>query len=201
MILDASAESIAEFLGQGVLSAVVNARDLSADDFERWRRESDEIATASARGIANRINDRFVHHMITELDGRDDVVFKERGTTRQFIVRQRVVLRCKRHDVSNRIESYPTAGAIAHWGGSITLDGLSTINLAAGYRWDKELREIGPAVLSYRRGLRAKALWTVELGRDQTAAAPISITPPVRPDMPAIDLFGFGTERKEEDGR
>lgn len=202
MPLDASAESVAEFLGQPVLTAITDARDSSADDLEMWRRTSpSEIAASSARGLANRIHDRFMHHMLVKLDGAEGVRLDERGSTRQFVVNERVILRCKRHDEQNKIKSYPTRAAIEHWGGTVTLDGMATINLAAGYRWDKELRELGPAVLSFRKSLHARPLWTVDLGRSVSVADPVRIVGPLMPGMPAIDLFGIGAEQQESESR
>lgn len=202
MPLDASAESIAEFLGQPVLTAITDARDRSADELSMWRRTSPgEIAASSARGLANRIHDRFIHHMLVQLDQAEGVRLDDRGSTRQFIVNERVVLRCKRHDTQNKIKSYPTRAAINHWGGTVTLDGMATINLAAGYRWDKELRELGPAVLSFRKSLYARPLWTVDLGRGGAIADPIRIVGPITPGMPSIDLFGIGSDQQENEAR
>lgn len=202
MTLDASAESVSEYLGQPILAAITAARDLSAEDLGTWRRTTPaEIAAASSRGLANRIHDRFMHHMLVGLDGTDGVRLDERGSTRQFIVNDRIILRCKRHDQKNKIQSYPTRAAIEHWGGTVTLDGMSTINLAAGYRWDKELRQVGPAVLSFRRALQARPLWTVDLGRGDTMADPVRIVGPITPGLPSVDLFGIGAESQEEEAR
>lgn len=199
MTLDASVDSLSEFLGQPVLSAIVTARDNSAADFAGWRRDSPaEIARATSRGLANRISDSFVAHMIAALDGVDGVVFRERGLARQFVVREKVVLICKRHDAKDKISSYPTRTALDVWGGVATLEGMGTINLAAGYRWDKELREIGVPVLSYRRGLRARPTWVVDLNRGEGgAAAPVRIVPPTGPSLPTLDLPDFGEQRKD----
>jgi hypothetical protein len=142
-----------------------------------------------------------MHHMLTGLDGVDEVRLNEHGSTRQFVVNDRIILRCKRHDRQNKIKSYPTRAAIEHWGGTVTLDGMATINIAAGYRWDKELREIGPAVLSFRRGLRARPLWIVDLGRGEAMTAPVRIVGPITPGLPSVDLFGIGEERREDEGQ
>lgn len=198
MTLDASAESISEFLGQPVLSAIVVARDNAAVELADWRRTSpSEIAAATPRGLANRIHDRFIHHMVNALDTVDGVAFKERRSARQFVVKEKVVLVCKRHDQQDKIKAYPTRTAIDLWGDAATLDGLSTINVAAGYRWDKELREIGVPVLSFRKALRARPVWVVNLSREEGAAAPVRIIPPAVPGLPSIDLFGLGDERED----
>jgi len=198
MTLDASVDSISEFLGQPVLSAIVKARDSSADDLARWRKDTPtDVARATSRGLANRINDSFVFHMAAALDGIDGVVFSERA--RRFVVGDKVVLVCKRHNMKDRIRSYPTRAALDFWGGAATLDGLGTIALAAGYRWDGELREIGVPVLSYRKGLLARPTWVVDLSRDEgDAAAPVRIVPPGGPVAPTFDLSGIEQpERKD----
>lgn len=202
MELDASAESISEFLGQPVLTVILASRDASAAELADWRaRTPGEISASSARGLANRIHDRFVYHMLTGLDDMSDVVYNENGPTRQFVVKDRIVLRCKRHDKQNKIKAYPTRAAMNHWGGAATLEGLSMLNLAAGYRWDKDLREMGAAVLSFRRGLDEQPLWIVELGRAGGQSMPVRILPPVVPGLPSIDLFGLGAERQEDEGQ
>lgn len=197
--MDASVDSLSAFLGQPVLSAIVTARDKSAADLSGWRRETPaEISRATPRGLANRISDSFVAHMLSALDGVDGVDFRERGISRQFVVREKVVLICKRHDAKDKISSYPTRSALDIWGGAITLDGLGTINLAAGYRWDKDLREIGVPVLSYRKALRARPSWVVDLSRDaDDVAAPVRIVQPTGPSFPVLDLPDFGEQRKD----
>lgn len=199
MTLDASADTLSAFLGQQVLSAIVTARDQSASDLANWRRSTPaEMSRATPRGLANRISDSFVAHMLAALDGVDGVTFRERGVSRQFVVRDKVILICKRHDAKDKISSYPTRSALEIWGGAMTLDGLGTVNLAAGYRWDKELREIGAPVLSFRKGLRARPSWIVDLGRDaDDVVAPVRIVPPTAPTLPTLDLPGFGDERKD----
>lgn len=203
MSLDTSAESIAEQLGQGVLSAIVGSRDDSAAEYAEWRlRTPGEVATASASGLAHRINDRFVAHMQRRLDGVAGVEFRETRRGREFIVHDRFVVQCKRHDAQDRIKAFATRSAIERWGGATTLEGLSTINLAAGYRWDKETREIGSPVLSFRRGLRFKPLWVVDLGHQGgQPATPIRVVAPRVPGLPSIDLFGVGQETEEDDRR
>jgi len=197
-MLDASPESISEYLGQPVLSAIVMARDNSAQDYAKWRRDTpSEIARATARTVANRISDAFVAHMVAALDGVDDVEYREGSLSRKFVVRDRVVLICKRHGVEDKISSYPTHTALEVWGGAATLDGLDVINLAAGYRWDRELREMGAPVLSYRKGLRARPSWVVDLSRGNSAAEPVRIVPPAGPTLPALELPDFGQERKD----
>jgi hypothetical protein len=198
-MMDASVETLSEFIGQPVLSAIVTARDNSAKDFARWRKESpSEISRATSRGLANRISDSFVSHMVAALDGIDDVVFREQGISRSFVVREKVVLICKRHNAKDKISSYPTRAALGVWGGVATLEGMETISLAAGYRWDKELREIGVPVLSYRNGLRARPVWVADLSRDEGgAAAPVHIVSPTGPSLPTLDLSDFGQERKD----
>ena len=199
MTLDASADSLSDFVGQSVLSAIVTARDNAATDYTRWRKESpSEIARATSRGLANRISDSFVAHMVAVLDGVDDVAFRERGNSRYFVVREKIVLICKRHDGKDKISSYPTRSALDVWGGAPTLEGMGTINLAAGYRWDKDVREIGVPVLSYRKGLRANPIWVADLSRGEGgASAPVRIVPPAGPNLPTLDLSDFGQERKD----
>jgi hypothetical protein len=67
------------------------------------------------------------------------------------------------------------------------LGGLELVTLAAGYRWDPELREIKAPVISYRDG-KDNPIWAVELAEPDDGASAITWTPiPGGPSLPAVE--------------
>lgn len=198
MLRDTAPDTIAAFLGNSFLEAAVAAHEATVADLGRWRRDTPgEVANASSRGLANRIHDTFMGHMLRGVEADPRVRYVEKGPTREFVVDGTIVLRYKRHDSSDKIKSFATAAAVQHWGGgALTLSELTLLPLALGYRWDSELQEMGAPVLSYRKGLTAQPEWVVDLGRAGDAAAPVRIIPPVLPGLPEIDLFGFGFDQE-----
>ncbi|ATG50446.1 hypothetical protein CFK38_02090 [Brachybacterium vulturis] len=103
----------------------------------------------------------------------------------------------KRHHPGDRISAYPTTGSLAHWSNrALTLEGLESISLAAGYYWDEETRDIGAPVLSLREE-KDKPVWGITLHRD--AAQPTAIQwAPVEPGLPEFDLSQIAIEDEEE---
>ncbi len=96
-------------------------------------------------------------------------------------------LRIKRHDSDDLVSSYPTPSDVAFWAaGSAKFEGMEEVSLAAGYRWDHELREIGSAVISYREG-KTNPIWAVEVGAAATDVKPFSVRP-ILPTLPDVDL-------------
>jgi hypothetical protein len=95
-------------------------------------------------------------------------------------------IRVKRHGAGDEIASYPTRLDREFWGDEpSTLFGPGDIRLAFGYRWDREIHEVGAPVVSYREG-KANVIWAVQIER--AAAAPIRFTP-IAPSLPEIDLL------------
>ena len=153
-------------LGEKVLWALGKAVDEARQDLARYRRTSPDIAAqSSARGLANWIHDRVWHHICRLLDDVEDVVLHEKGVIRELVVRDRYRLRVKRHHPPARVSTYPTQGALdfmAQPDGQLVLTGLELLRLVAGYQWDADRGEMGPAVLSMRHGIDS-VLWVHEL--------------------------------------
>lgn len=170
-----------------MVDATRNARsDLARyrDTFPAW------VADSSDRGLSNWIHDRLWAHLRRALADLDSVVLTDDGVIREIAIGIRYRARVKRHSVRDQIRSFPTKAALAFWAQSDALEGLEEISLGFGYRWDPDEREIGSTVVSLRDGLKADAIWVVEV--DASAAddggAEISWTP-IDPVLPQIDLY------------
>lgn len=132
-------------------------------------------------------------HLEDELYGVDGIEFVSREPHRQINLQTPVgrvyTMRVKRHSQRDRIRSYSTLSDVRFWSGGVkpTIEGLECINLAVGYRWRKDTRDIGAAVISYREG-KHNVVWayTIDPG-SAGSAAPFTYTPIV-PELPQIDL-------------
>lgn len=67
------------------------------------------------------------------------------------------------------------------------LPGMEEVRLAAGYRWDRETRSMGPALLSYRDG-QDNVMWAVEIESPADAVTPIRVKQVDWPPPPRIEL-------------
>jgi hypothetical protein len=155
------------------------------------------------RALKNMHHDRICNHLFEALDGCDWAVVIDNGVRRDISLHGRYLVRIKAHDVGDRISSYPTGAALRFWneGQQPSLPGLEQVTLAAGYRFDRELKEIGEPVISFRLS-RHEAAWAVELHDGGGTAQPISWTP-IEPTMPTIDLAEglVEPEAEEEQGQ
>ncbi|MEU6266220.1 hypothetical protein [Saccharopolyspora shandongensis] len=145
-------------------------------------------------------HDRLWAHLQSALDDVDGVELKDDGVTREIRVGTQFVVRVKRHDATDRVRSYPTRRALTFWAQSVAFEGFEDIHLGFGYRWDREERSIGSAIISLHDGLGKKPVWAVQLadGGEQ-AATPFTWTP-VEPDLPQLDL-SEAIAKDEEEGQ
>ena len=126
----------------------------------------------------------------------------ESGATREIIAGQ-FRLRLKRHHPDDRVSNYPTQTALEFWEqqNDGVLPGMEEITLAAGYRWDQEVKAIGAPVVSYRDG-QENVIWAMELHEgaatgdsDEGPVDPLPITWTAidDPGLPIIDVSGIDT--------
>lgn len=196
-------DQIIEALGSKVIEALGAAVARTRLDLERYRTAlPDIVATSSPRGLANWFHDRAWHHVVTELQDRDDVVVVDKGPVRELVVNGTYRIRIKRHDTKGRVSTYPTQTAREFLGQppeQLVLDGLAEVHLMAGYQWDSTTHTIGPPVLSARDGLD-NLLWMVDLPEPTEDGAIAPITDPTTPAPPTIEFPSeFAGERKAHD--
>lgn len=156
------------------------------------------VAEASERGLANWIHDRLWIHLIEHLDDDPATHFRDSGPTREFRVGAQYLFRAKRHRAGDRISSYPTATAQAFWNqDTITLfPDADEVRLAAGYRWDPELREINEAIISLRDGMD-HVVWAVALILEPDSNA-VQIRP-LDDEAPALPFIDVAEEAVDDD--
>lgn len=191
---DNSSDVVSDLDGK-FTEALVRATGRARGDFETLRQEHpDWVAPMFERTVANIIHERLWQAMRQALDGVADFTFKEAEPVREIVYKvagtgRTYVLRLKRHDERDRISSYPTRTDIQFWAGVVqTFDDFEIVNLAAGYRWDRETREIGVPVISYREG-KSNVVWSYTLEPAAGVGTPIVWNPIVGPSLPNVDLL------------
>ena len=183
-------EVVVDELGDKVTSGLAEMIARTRDDLASYRRTFPSwVASATERGLFNWCHDRAWSHALEIFDGVHEVSFVDAMPTREVWVGTRYRLRVKKHDADGRITTYPTQGALDFYTQNAwRLDGLDEVHLAVGYRWHRDLREVGPAVLSLRDGLD-NLVWMHDLplpiARDYVAATPI-----VTADEPSAPQLG-----------
>lgn len=179
----------------GFSGAVTAARSDIAD-MRSWRPVW--FPGMSTRCLSNLIHDRIWAHVVTAIEDAESVNLIEKGPTREIQAGMNLRLRVKRHRENDKISTYPTQTALEFYlQGPPALSGLELITLAAGYRWDHDLREILAPVVSYRDG-KDNPIWAVELSEPATTAEPITWTPIKGPSLPEVE-FGPSAEEGEDE--
>jgi len=181
-------DEVIEALGDKVVAALSAAILGAKDDLAEYRQGMPHfVADHSPRGLANWIHDRIWARIVAELDGVESVSFVDSGPLRELYVNADFRLRFKRHSPTGAIRSYPTVGAldfITQEPDLLSLIGIRTLNLTAGYEWDDLARTMGEPVLSLRDGSFEDVLWMSTLpaaGGTITPIKPVTDgpTPPV----------------------
>ncbi|WP_092535427.1 hypothetical protein [Amycolatopsis arida] len=194
------AEDVLRDLGDKVVGALVDATKAARDDLAEYRlTHAAWVADHSERGLANWIHDRLWAHLRRELTDVDQVSLTDLGNKREVTVGLRYRARVKRHDLTDKVRSYPTKAAVAFWTQSDTLEGLEEIRLGFGYRWDPEERLIGSTVISLRDGLDKETVWAVVVDIESTAGTTTFTWEPVDPSLPQIDLYETAENVEEDD--
>jgi hypothetical protein len=178
-------------LGDKIVTALSRAVALAAQDLRKYRSAFPLwVADASERGLASWIHDRLWSHIVVAVDGIAGVTLADREPIREITVGHTYRLRIKRHHEDGQISTYPTQGALEFFAqGSVqeSLPGLEEIRLAAGYKWDKDTRMIGEAVLSLRDG-REVVIWEeILLAPDDLAPDATTIPPVPGPTPPTVE--------------
>lgn len=188
-------------VGDGFLAKFIAALDSTREDFDTW---TSALPVGwqkdwADRTLANVIHDRLWSHITNDIElVPADIAITDDGTTRTLCLNNEIGLRIKRH-IDGRISGYRTKASDGFY--AATLEGLAVHNLAIGYEWIGERREIGRAVLSKQKTTGTDPLWVVSLDAGASAAMPITHQPIV-PPQPEFDLTGLlGETAKEANGR
>jgi hypothetical protein len=179
-------------LGDKVIAAVVAAVKAARADLADYRRFRPAwVAQASERGLAAWIHDRLWYHMTVALADLPQVAITDKGVLREFTVGPETDVyrfRVKRHHMDGDVSTYPTQLALEFLAQvDEMLEGFEELHLIAGYRWDREERAMGAAVISLRDG-RDDIKWEHDLdepGDDSTGTEGMPSVP--QPPAPVID--------------
>lgn len=193
-------------VGDKFLLALVRATAAAGDDLTLMRAWQPRwCAGMFQREIAGLVHSRIWWYLTHDLRGMDGVQLHTKEPHREVRLvgplGRTVAVRIKRHSDQDRISSYPTASDIEFWGGSRhTVGGMEEITLAAGYRWDREQEQVGPAVISYREG-RDNLVWAVEVEAPDGPTGPLRYVS-VAPRQWEVDLpTRTAVEEAERDER
>ena len=184
-------------LGDDFINHFVAAVDGARDDYSEFRKwRPSWVPSYTARFTAGFIHERMWDRLVMAID---QDAFKVIDAEPLREVRQGLLyaIRLKRHDSLNHIATYPTEGSSAFYAHSkYTLNGLEEINLALGYTWDAELREMGDAVMSFRDG-KNHPVWAITLRPDAGSARGF-IWDPIAPSSPEFDLSGIAADQEQK---
>jgi len=186
-----------------LLQALVDAVESASLDWEAFRREHPEwTAGMFERESASLIHSNLRRHLVRDVESIPNVTAFNREPYFEMAAEGAVgrfyKIRVKRHDALDLISSFPTPSDQRFWGDMPSgFDQLEVVNLAFGYRWKKEDKAVGAAVLSYREG-KSNPIWSVELQRPGgSLTAPIAFSP-ILPSLPLVDLRDAQVEESRE---
>ena len=192
-------------IGDKIIDAITSAVALSKADLATYRSlHSAWVAQHSVRGLAAWIHDRVWYHLTVVLADLPDVVITDNGVLREFAVgppTEIIRFRVKRHDMDGDVSTYPTQLALDFLAQveGVLLPGFSELHLIAGYRWDRDERSMGAAVISLRDGLD-DIKWEVDLAPAAPAGATTGLPAKPKPSAPVIDSGAAGAKNKNSQG-
>lgn len=169
-------------LGDKVMATLGIVVAQTRNDLSVYRRTFPMWASdATDRGLLSWCHDRAWAHLTRLFDGVSEVAFVDRPPLRELYVGLRYRLRWKKHDLDDRVSTYPTQAALEFLEQDApTLEGMEETRLVAGYRWDALTREIGSGILSLRDG-NEKVIWSHVLGEPDAGSGSITEVAPIVP--------------------
>lgn len=190
-------------LGQVVLAGIVQGRT-HADQMlvelkmlaPRHVRAMQDVALAST------LHDFYFDGVTLALgeDPRVQIV-RSKSSGDHIVVDDEYVIRFKKHDAYGRVQSLGTKAARDFHSGSVVLEGCELVSLTAGYIFDEDLREMGPAVLSYRTAIRSVPEWCYEISEASSGVTGITFNPIVSPQLPIIETTPVRREAEGAEGQ
>lgn len=181
-------EQVSDDLGDKVLRAVSVAVARARADFTLYRRTFPGwVAQATERGLASWLHDRLFFHLVAELDGIPQVSIVDREPIRDIYVGLHYRVRVKRHHEDGRISGYPTDGMLEFVFQPEQGTLFDQWNLAVGYKWLGDAREVGPAVISLRDGDDIKWMHNLpETDLGDAGGTSVTLPPAPEPKLPTI---------------
>jgi hypothetical protein len=199
-VLEGIGDKAVEAFARTVQRARVDLRDYRRV-FPQW------VVDHSERGLANWIHDRLWAHLVEQVDAIPGMETVEHGVTREVVIGLTYRFRVKRHDETGNVQSYATPTFLDFvLQPESQLPGMEETRLIAGYEWDKELREIGNAIMSLRDG-KDNIIWAATLpevddgAAEGDAGAPVITPTQPSPIAPVVEISPeIGKERGDTTG-
>ena len=194
-------EDALDALGSPFVRQFTRALDTTRHDFADF---VEQLPSAwnphwTERTLAGVIHDRLWVNLTTDIESEvPSISVKDNGTTRTICIDDRVALRIKRHTTEGQISGYRTRGSSDFYMG--TLAGLEVENLAIGYEWLRDSREIERPVLSKQRRTNDDPLWVIGIESPMEGVRPIPYEP-IIPPQSEFDLSGIVAAEAEEANR
>lgn len=189
-------EAVSDAIGDKVVAAMFAAVAKTRLDLAEYRAALPHfVATSSERGLANWIHDRLWLHAVSELDSLPEVTIFDNGVTREIHCGTEYRFRAKRHDEASNVQSYPTQAALEFHVQPVTFDGMQELKLDFGYRWDAELRDVGPAVMSFRH--RNDLIWSEIIPGDAQTGTLALGSPSAPLSGPGVSVDVAGKKQEE----
>ena len=186
-----SREQVVDDLGDKVIFGLAKSVHDTRQDLAVYRRlQPGVVAQHSARGLANWVHDRLWYHLGVNLGDIDEVSFVDREPHRELYVGLRYHFRVKRHSDIGRVRSYPTQAVLNFYGDGAeqgAFEGFDEVRLTTGYTWDRQMRDIGPGIITLPKN-RKEAEWVFELPEpDAGMQADVTPLPPIsEPPAPVV---------------
>lgn len=183
-------EQVRAALGDKVIDALREAVSTTREDLTDYRRLRPAwVAAHTERGLAAWIHDRFWFQLVALVEELPGVSLVDHEPTREIWVGPNHRLRVKRHHEDGHVSTYPTLTALDFLGNEqLNFDGFEEVHLIAGYTWEREARDLGPAVISLRNG--SAIIWKEELEPPAANAGSADVIRPITPQPvpPMIEL-------------
>lgn len=182
-------------LGQDFVDAFFVCIYGAQDDLEDLIYYRPEWAsTYTQRFKANFLHERIWGRLLPFVERSSKFGVRDREPFRTLNVGTELYIRIKRHSEDDQISTYRTVEALDFYGVSVQepLDGMRTMGLALGYRWDREVDKILAPVISLQDLKSSKIIWSGELSPTKTAEGDedykVSFREISEPQRPGINI-------------
>lgn len=190
-------------LGQAPLDALGKAVELTRADQDEYRSTLPRLsARHTQRGWLNWVHDQFFANMLVAVDEKcDDATVRDLEPRREIYFGSLFRFRFKKHDEHDFISSYQTDGYL-----DFTQQDppqlLQEIRLIGGYRWDREVSQIGAPLVSARDG-HNRVLWVYELEASSGSGGATHFAPKPPsdwggPNLPVVEAMKARVRREGE---
>lgn len=193
-------------LGQAPLDALGRAVQLTRADQDEYRSTLPRLsARHTQRGWLNWVHDQFFANMLVTVDEKcDDASVRDVEPRREVYFGSLFRFRFKKHDEHDLVASYPTDGFL-DFAEQDPPQLLQEIRLIGGYRWDREVSQIGAPLVSARDG-RNRVLWVYELEADSGTGGTTHFEPKAPsdsggPNLPVVEAMNARLSREGEESR